>query len=90
MQVLAVVGHDERVVEQPHELVRELVADRLELPDSLGDRKARGEAGEQLHQQVPDGDEVLSRLCEQLDQVVVPRYEAHPRRSLRGSGGSAP
>jgi hypothetical protein len=47
------------------------------LADALGDRQARREAGEEIDEQIRDLDEVLRRTREQLDQVVVPRNEAH-------------
>ena len=80
VQVLAVVRHDERVVEQAHELVGELVADGLELADPLGDRQASGKAREQLDEQLGDLDEVVRGACEQLGEVVIPRNEAHASR----------
>ncbi len=90
VQVLAVVRDDEGVVEQPYELMGQLVADGLELADALGDGKAAGEPREELDQQLGDLDEVVRRAREQLGEVVISRYEAHASREpTRFDGASA-
>ena len=77
VQIVPVVGDDEGVVEQADQLVRQVVAHRLELADLLRRREAGGKAREELDEQLRDVDEVVRCAREQLGEVVIPRNEAH-------------